>query len=128
MNRYRETGGEQCKPPPGLFEKTSFYYFVLKADHARLNAHVERLLSFEDKPGYHAPLPYVMLAFTHVDKLHAPNEDDGAIQYKDIAIWVPVKQKGLHGIGLFPAYMFVDNACTMATGRELFGFHKQHGE
>jgi hypothetical protein len=127
MVAFRETGAEQCRRPPGHFDGTSFYYFPLRVDHQRLKAHVKRLLSFGDQPGYHAPFGFVLLAFTHVDRLHSTDPADGAIRYKDIAIWIPVRRGDSLSIGLFPAYMFVDNASTMATGRELFGFPKQSG-
>jgi hypothetical protein len=125
---FRDFGGEQNRKPPGLFDRTSFYYFPLRADPGALSAYVSRIFQTDGGPTYTAPLPWVLLAFTHVEHLHSDDPDKGSIRYKDIALWIPVRRQDNGALLLFPGYMFVDNASTMATGREMFGFPKQMGQ
>jgi len=130
MTDYVELPGEQSLLPPGTFENTRFFYFVLPADEQRLRALCDKYFNVPSggQLSYH-PLGVVLLAFTHVDRLTSAEPARGGITYKDIALWVPVW--GGHArakpLCLFPPFIFVDDASTMATGRELYGLPKQLG-
>src|ERR1043165_5084896 len=103
---FRDFGGEQNRKPPGLFDRTSFYYFPVRGDGAKLSGYVQRIFGGHGGPEYEVPFPWVLLAFTHVDHLHSDRPELGAIKYKDIAIWIPVRRKDNDALLLFPGYMF----------------------
>jgi hypothetical protein len=128
MGAYIPFPGEQTLVPPGDCERTKFFYFLLPADHGRLRALCDRY--FNEPSGgkcSYDPLGFVMLAFSHVDELRSSDPARGSIRYKDIALWVPVTGGKTSPICLFPPFIFVDEAATMLTGRELFGLPKQLG-
>ena len=115
--------------PPGTFEDTRFFYFGLSAKIDALRALCDRYLNTPSggKLAYR-PVGVVLLAFSHVERLSSETDPDrGGFTYKDIAFWVPVLGGVTHPVCLFPAFIFVDDAATMATGRELFGLPKQLG-
>jgi hypothetical protein len=121
MSAYIPFPGEQSLMPPGTFSDTRFFYFFLKADPGRLQALCDRY--FGGRIPYRA-LGTVALAFTHVEELVGAEPERGRITYKDIAFWVPVWHERLC---LFPPFIYVDEAATMVTGREVFGLPKQMG-
>jgi hypothetical protein len=128
MRPYIDFPGEQALQPPGLLEHTHFFYFVLPADNDRLRALCDRYLNAptggrED----YKPHGFVLLAFTHVERLGSADPQRGTITYKDIALWVPVSGGETRPFCLFPPFIFVDAAATIVTGRELFGLPKQLG-
>jgi hypothetical protein len=128
MSEYVDFPGEQSLRPPGTLEDTRFFYFVLPADQQRLQSLCDRV--FNARSGgqlAYAPLGIVLLAFTHVERLRSADPEGGVITYKDIAIWVPVWGGKTKPLCLFPPFIFVDDASTMATGREMFGLPKQLG-
>jgi hypothetical protein len=134
MNPYTAFPGELTLPPPGIFTDTRFFYFFLRADPAALQACCDRYfndrLGASGSPLRYQSLGHVMLAFTHVHELVSADPSAGKIQYKDIAFWVPTLAKGdgaIPRLCLFPPAIFVDEAATMVTGREMFGLPKQLG-
>jgi Acetoacetate decarboxylase (ADC) len=128
MNPYVDLPGEQSLRPPGEFQGTRFFYFVLEGDKDRLRSVCDRYLNGPSggKLEY-SPLGVVLLAFSHVERLSSADPERGTIAYKDIAFWVPVWGGKTRSLCLFPPFIFVDNAATMATGREVFGLPKQLG-
>ncbi len=128
MNDYIPFPGEQALLAPGTFERTRFFYFILKADAAKLDALCRRYLSGPSRRDY-SHLGVVVLGFTHVDGLTSGmDRDHGVITYKDIAIWVPVSGGQTNAVCLFPPFIFVDDGATMITGREIYGLPKQLGK
>ena len=128
MNLYVDFPGEQSLRPPGQFRDTRFFYFVLGADQARLQWLCDHYLN--DPSGgtlAYKSLGVVLLAFSHVEGLSSADSERGIITYKDIAFWVPVWGGQTRPLCLFPPFIFVDNAATMVTGREVFGLPKQLG-
>jgi hypothetical protein len=128
MNDYFDFPAERSLLPPGDLAATHFYYFLLRADRQKLQALCDRV--FNDRAGgelaYRA-LGFVALAFTHVERLTCADPVRGSICYKDIALWVPVWGGKTRPLCLFPPFIFVDDASTMVTGREVFGLPKQMG-
>jgi hypothetical protein len=134
MHHYTPFPGELTLLPPGHFRDTRFFYFFLRADQARLQACCDRYfndrLAAAGSPLGYKSLGCVMLAFTHVEELKSADPAAGTTRYKDIAFWVPVIARhtgGLPRLCLFPPAIFVDEAATMVTGREMFGLPKQLG-
>jgi Acetoacetate decarboxylase (ADC) len=128
MGKYIEFPGEQTLRPPGDCGDTRFFYFLLRADHDRLRALCDRY--FNEPSGgacSYEPLGIVLLAFTHVERLSSADPLRGTITYKDIAFWVPVWGGKTASLCLFPPFIFVDEAGTLVTGREVFGLPKQLG-
>ena len=127
MNDYISFPGEQALVAPGTFERTRFFYFILKADRDKLDSLCKRYLSGPSGRAY-SPVGVVVVGFTHVDGLtSAIDRDHGTITYKDIALWVPVMGGQLNPVCLFPPFIFVDDGATMVTGREVYGLPKQLG-
>jgi hypothetical protein len=131
---YTAFPGELTLLPPGHFRDTSFFYFFLRADQARLQACCDRYfndrLATSGSSLSYRSLGCVMLAFSHVEELKSADPAAGTTRYKDIAFWVPLiatHTGGLPRLCLFPPAIFVDEAATMVTGRELFGLPKQLG-
>jgi hypothetical protein len=133
---YIERGGEQSLVPPGHLQRTQFYIFILKGAKTKLQSLADRL--FNEPSGravdYRAVSDYVVLMFTQVGELTSAQADQGRIAYDDIALWVPFiavkKRLGIEmadRVVMYPPYIFVDNAATMVTGREVFGLPKQMG-
>lgn len=128
MGEYIPFPGEQTLVPPGDCERTKFFYFLLHADQDRLRALCDRYFNkLSGGACKYEPLGFVMLAFSHVDELRSSDPERGTIRYKDIAFWVPVAGGKTKPICLFPPFIFVDEAASMLTGRELFGLPKQLG-
>lgn len=131
MTLYTPFPGEQSLLPPGVLERTHFFYFVLDADDQQLQAFCDRTLNQPSQGAVdYRSKGFVLLAFTHVESLTSSDPDQGPIAYKDIALWVPV-HGGATGAPahwcLFPPVILVDSASTMVAGREIFGLPKQLG-
>jgi acetoacetate decarboxylase len=128
MRPYVEFPGEQSLRTPGVFENTRFFYFVLPADQARLQDVCDRFLNAPSGGAVdYKPHGVVFLAFSHVERLVSGDPDRGTIRYKDIAFWIPVSGGATKPFCLFPPFIFVDDAATIVTGREVFGLPKQLG-
>jgi hypothetical protein len=131
MPAYVERSGEQeLVPPCGLYG-TQYYIFVIKGDRGKLQNLLDR--TFNEPSGgavhYEAFSSYVIVMFTHVDKLTSSQPSQGWAAYRDIAMWVPLfDRKGILPVfKMYPITMVVDNGSTMATGREMYGFPKEMG-
>jgi hypothetical protein len=78
------------------------------------------------------------LAFAAIDRATSADARDsqlGWISEIDVAFWVPLAvlevERGrwqLCDVAWHLPYVFVDNPWAMATGREIYGFHKQLGQ
>lgn len=133
MPAYVPRGGEQELVAPCGLDGSQFYVFLLKADQARLQALIDRVLNAPSGGAvrYEAFWDHVALMFTHVDRLFSADPSQGWAAYGDIAMWVPLLDRGSGGLvptfKMYPVYMIVDNGSTMATGREMYGFPKEMG-
>ena len=131
MPTYIGRGGNQSLVAPVALDSTQFYIFLLKGNKEQLQALLDQL--FNQPSGhavkYEAFLDYVVVMFTHVDRLVSNDPNQGWAAYGDIAMWVPVcdRTHTLPRFKMYPAYMVVDNSATMATGRETYGFPKEMG-
>lgn len=130
---YISRGGEQELVPPCGLDGSQFYVFLLKADQTKLQATIDRLFNFPSGGAlqYEVFWDHVALMFTHVDRLSSADPAQGWAAYGDIAMWIPVLDRGSGGLvptlKMYPVYMVVDNSSTMATGREVYGFPKEMG-
>jgi len=133
--KYIDHGAELSLKAPGTFVGVGIYVFVLEGDRAKLQRLCDERLNLDPSGERHylAAGNSVILAFTDIPSLTSADPARGRIAYKDIALWVPVLagRRGDPALGrklrLYPPYIFVDDAATMVTGREVFGLPKQLG-
>ena len=129
---YVVRGGEQeLVAPCGLYG-SQFYIFLLKANKTNMQNLLDRLFNKPSggKLHYEAFSDYLAVMFTHVDKLTSSDPRQGWADYGDIAMWIPVIERGeglIPRFMMYPVYMVVNNGSTMATGREVYGFPKEMG-
>jgi uncharacterized protein with NAD-binding domain and iron-sulfur cluster len=135
---YVERGGDVVIRHPLSMQGTISSSFLLPADRERLGALCDRLLVGPARGAAHyVPAgPFVMLVCADIARGQAtepPDHDKGWLSERDVAFWVPVLAGRREGEGFVAerllwllTYTFVDNVAAMATGREVFGFPKEH--
>lgn len=136
---YIERGGELVVRAPLAMQQVTMSAFMLPADRGALErlaeTHLNRV-SRRNGTEYRAAASFVTLAFADCRRgqaSNAPDRDKGWLAERDVAFWVPLLAGRSHG-GRFVAerlvwylpYIFADNTAAVATGREIFGFPKQH--
>ena len=133
---YVERGGEVVFRGPFAQNGTRLYTFMLPAEMGKLLDVCDRHLNIGETK--YRPLgPFVVLGCADIAEIRSHHPEDrkkGYMSEKDVAIWVPVVA-GVEAPGVFiprrvafyPAYIFVDSAAPMATGREIYGFPKLSG-
>ncbi|MEQ8346837.1 MAG: NAD(P)-binding protein [Sneathiellaceae bacterium] len=131
---YIDYGGWITLPPaPSSGRDTSFYSFPFTADKAACQGFLDR--SYNLAAGYtrfRAMLDLVFLNIVQVEKTGAlvpPYDTEGFMPETDIGFWLLVGSYKPHAllpeaIGWVPAYLFVDNAWTTLSGREIWGLPK----
>ena len=134
--QYVERGGDIVYRGPFAQNGTRLYLFMLPADLGKLLDLCDRCLNLGETK--YRPLgPFVMLGCADIAEIRSHHREDrkkGTMSERDVALWVPVVA-GMDAPGLFlprrvawyPAYIFVDSAAPMATGREIYGFPKLSG-
>ena len=142
--QYVEFGGLDTFPGPYDCKNTTLYGFAVTADEAKLQDLIDRVLNQPQlstgtrRPRRYAALgPFVMLSLgdiVNVVPLTPPYDTYGSVNEQQVAVWVPCVEVAEHGGALraerfwmFTAYIWVDNALSMATGREVYGWPKSLG-
>jgi hypothetical protein len=139
---YVEYGGLVSIPAPFKCEGTVLDAFFVKADGAKLDALCKRVF-FDPSNGavdYVALGDYVMLAWgdTRATSMLAepappgiPWNARGGVREPQVCVWVPVaavtRRAGkirAHKFVWFLPFIWVDNAMSLATGRETHGYPK----
>jgi hypothetical protein len=135
---YVEHGGDLVIRQPLALTGVTISSFVLAADTSRLAELVERLLNgpAQGTVAYAPAGPVVVLVCADVRCGRARDEPDrskGWLPERDVAFWVPLwagKRVGPlfvpERLVFFLPYVFVDNIAATVTGREVFGFAKEH--
>lgn len=141
---YVEFGGLDTFPGPYECKNTTLYGFAVTADEAKLHALVDRVLNQPQlttgtkHPRRYAALgPFVMLSLgdiVNVIPLTPPYSNYGSVNEQQVAVWVPCVEVASHDgtlraerFWMLTAYIWVDNALSMATGREVYGWPKSLG-
>ncbi len=136
---YVETGGKQSLNQPFEHNQVRFTSFLIEADATALAALVNKQLNVPGRGHvtYHPLVNRVMAGFAQIQRAHClnlPDSNMGWIPEIDVAFWVPVaavrKILGVYfieRIAWFLPYVFVDNPWAFASGREIYGFPKEHG-
>jgi hypothetical protein len=131
MPEYIDRGSNQSLIAPVALDGTQFYIFLIKGDKDSLQKFLDRIFNDPSSNNlkYEPFLDYVVVMFTHVERLASSQPNQGWAAYGDIAMWVPIIDKTnlIPQFKMYPAYMVVDNSSTMATGRETYGFPKEMG-
>lgn len=131
LPRYVGRGGEQVFRHPYEATEGRFFGFVLPARQERLDQVLNRYLA-EPSGGtvrFRSAVPYVLLNFVEL-RLHSSDPRDrsiGAVIEQEAAFWILADPGDGAHLAWFTPYMFVDSGPAIASGREVFGFPKQHG-
>lgn len=138
---YLYQNGDPALPPPFSFPGLQTQGFPLKANLADLEALVNRFLNIaplEEMGFAFAPMaPLVYLTLNTYPKMISeppPFDDMGFTSQRELQVGIPVvlfePSGGLlvpQEIGLFSAWLVVDNPWSVITGREVLGFPKVLG-
>jgi uncharacterized protein with NAD-binding domain and iron-sulfur cluster len=126
-------GWTSLPPPPSVCTGAQVYSWGFKADHAALQRFLDR--SFNRVAGRRRFRPLLDMAFMAIVQCQAlspgtpPFSLEGSMAETDIGFWILVGAYDLgdvipSSVAWLPAYLFVDNAFTSASGREIWGFPK----
>ena len=146
LPKYVDYGGIVCCPTPFGCANTNLDGFFVEADGDKLDALCKRVFADTTNGGveYAALGHYVMLAWGDTDASSlwpgsekqgdVPWNERGGVREPQVCVWVPVaevKRDGgkpkAHKFAWFLPYIWVDNAMSLATGRETLGYPKTFG-
>lgn len=136
---FVQYGSLMTPPAPFASLDTLLYGFWFEADEDKLDALCRKVFA-EPSGGAidYRPLgPNVMVSWGNIGKVvpeTPPYDEMGSLQEPQVAIWIPVAitEESSAGddapaFGMFVPYIWLDNAMSLATGRELFGYPKAWG-
>lgn len=146
LPQYVDYGGLVCCPPPFSCLNTKLDGFFVEADGDKLDALCKRVFADTTNGAfeYAALGHYVMLAWGECDALSlwphsekpgdVPWNERGGVREPQVCVWVPVTRVKREGgkrkaekFAWFLPYIWVDNAMSLATGRETLGYPKSFG-
>jgi len=141
MPEYVDYGSLMTPPAPFFSAGTKLYGFIAQADGEKLDRLCQKLFT-ETSGGRHDILAIghrVMLTWGTIERVSsqiAPWDAMGAVAEPQVGIWIPAAFVDRRKSGAVVAtrfcmtmpYIWVDNAMSLATGRELFGYPKSWGE
>lgn len=129
MIEYVVRGGEQELPPPYQMKQVEFYAFCIQGNQNAIQSIVDRDLNgpANGRMRYSAFMDTLFLVFAKQQYL-VPGNDCGWVEETDVGFWIPLFVKEPFRIRFYQPYLFVDIPTAMATGREIYGFHKIQGK
>ena len=133
---YVRRGGLDVLPAPWRCEDVEMHAFYVAGELAALQRLCDRCLN-EPSRGhlhYQPDSHYVIVTFQNLRGLHsiAPGcEDRGTHTYTEAAFWVMTSARDASGtrVGgptLMIPYIFASDGLAVATGREVYGYPKEH--
>jgi hypothetical protein len=138
--QYIERGGMQCHLQPFRCQNTRLYGFFVEGDVARLQSRIVDPCLNRPANGatdYRALSSHVLVTFATVGEGSStlpPDREMGWIPELSCTLWVLTaavkKELGVNvaeRLAFFVPYIVVDNAWSMAAGREIYGFPKEIG-
>jgi uncharacterized protein with NAD-binding domain and iron-sulfur cluster len=133
LPRYVERNGEVCHPPPHASAGTKMFGFLVRGSRAAIQQNVvDRGLNAcsSGALGFRAFSNVVMLTFANTEKLvSVPDQELGYTPERACVVWTPVVSTvGIPKFYWYSPYIVVDNAWSMATGREVQGLPKTFGQ
>lgn len=119
-------------PPPFAFPGVSARVFPLAASMDLLRSFCERYLKGPEEVCVFRPsLPYVFLVVLDYGQMATETENLGWVSQHEIFFAVPLERWRLHrdrmifeGWLVNTPFIFVDNAASLTTGREVYGWNK----
>lgn len=136
---YVEFGGLDTFPGPYACRDTELWSFMVNADEDKLQRLIDKVFN-EPAMGemrFAALGPFVMLSLGdihHVVPETPPFNSMGSVDETQVAFWVPTVEVEEHDgrlrakrFFMFTSYIWVNNALSMATGREVYGWPKSMG-
>jgi len=139
LPRHVDYGGLVSLPAPFDSLNASLSGFWAKADYDRVDTLCRRLFAGVSggKADYRPLAGYVMLTWGRIDTvvpLTPPYDTWGAVEEAQVVVWLPVvKVRGGGDVVvaerflMFVPFIWLDNAMSLATGREVFGYAKSWG-
>ena len=130
---YVNRGGIQCYAQPYSAKKARAYGFMIEVDQNAVQRNVcDKLFNIPSggKLNYVPLLPYVMLTFTHIQRLASTTEPYaslGCYTESELAIAVLMWDEASQSAAWTYPYIWVDNPLAMVMGREVFGIPKELG-
>lgn len=132
-NHYIAHKDQQVFPPPIRCGDVHLYAFFAKADPLKLQRWVDRWFNHPSRGelAFETMGPLVMITFQEVGRLqslHPAAERVGYVSELEACIWLPIRQapprEPIAGLAL--PWIWPDSSLAVATGRELYGFRKEH--
>jgi hypothetical protein len=136
---YVEYGGLTSVPGPLRLRNATLWGFFAEADHSRLEALCRRV--FAEPTGgevdYRPVGSHVMLTWGVIREITSEIPafaTMGTVTEPQVAVWIPVVAvSGTGGrldapaLAMFVPYMWLENALSLTSGREMYGFGKGWG-
>ncbi len=133
--KFVERGGMQCHLQPFYCDDITMFGFFIEGSMEKLQVLVDRSLN---KPtggatDYRVVSPLVMVTFAYVAKGGSTQEPDKSMGYipeTSCTLWITTvafERGKAQRPAMFVPYIVVDNAWSMAAGREIYGFPKEIG-
>lgn len=136
MTDYVEYGSLATVPGPLTCRGATEWGFPLRADHEKLEALCKKVFAeptggeFDVRPlGHH-----VLLTLGRIERLESdlqPFDSYGWSPEAQVDIWIPAARVEKHGdhlraeeLLMFMPYIWIDNALSLASGREMYGYPK----
>ena len=136
LPRFVDYGALMTPPAPFDSRDTTMYGFWAEVDPGRVATLCKRV--FDDttsgavrcRPiGQHAMLSWGNIGC--VSSVTPPYDERGGVCEPQVAVWIPVairdRSSAREWFAMFMPYIWLDNAMSLATGRELFGYPKAWG-
>jgi uncharacterized protein with NAD-binding domain and iron-sulfur cluster len=124
--------GQMSIPSPVVFDGCTAWAHVLGAKQTALQALVDEKLNAPSggELALRVPFGVALLVFLYGEKGFVPSGSIGCAQDHEMCFVVPVtyERAGHRAIAFWMPYITVDTAIAMASGRETWGFPKEHGE
>jgi hypothetical protein len=136
LPEYVDYGALMTPPAPFRSLNTTLYGFWAQADPDRLQALCRKVFAAPSSDrvtarpiGHHIMLTWGQIA--RVSSLTPPYDRRGGVAEPQVAVWIPVvvldPTSERQRFAMFIPYIWLDNAMSLADGRELFGYPKSWG-
>jgi hypothetical protein len=136
LSRYVDYGALMTPPAPFKSAGTTLYGFWASVDADKVGALLRKVFdettdgAVRCRPiGGHAMLSWGNIA--RVTSETPPYDKRGGVAEPQVAVWIPVAIRDPSSdhewFAMFIPYIWLDNAMSLATGRELFGYPKAWG-
>jgi hypothetical protein len=136
LPEYVDYGALMTPPAPFRSLNTTLDGFWAQADPLRLKALCQKVFAAPSRGAVTCrPISrHVMITWGVIERVVSqtpPYDQYGGVSEPQVAIWIPVvlrdPTRALERLAMFIPYIWLDNAMSLADGRELFGYPKSWG-